>query len=85
MDDQKVLGDQYITTETLYRTYIRETNDVVKFRGASDLESESERTELVEFDTVTDEIRRWSSVSEDECQWFVSVENGVLTYVSPDS
>ena len=29
-DDQKVLEGQYITTETLYKTYIRETNDVVK-------------------------------------------------------
>jgi hypothetical protein len=44
------------------------------FRGASDLESEV--TEPSEFDTVTDEIRRWSSLSEDECQWFV--EDGVL-------
>ncbi len=48
------------------------------FRGASVLESESERTEPVEFDDVTDEIRRWSSVSEDEYQRFVSVEDGVL-------
>ncbi len=48
------------------------------FRGASVLESESERTDPDEFDVVTDEIRRWSSVSEDECQWFVSVEDGVL-------
>ena len=33
-------------------------------------------TDPAEFDTVTDasEIRRWSSVSEDEYQWFVSVE-----------
>jgi hypothetical protein len=39
------------------------------FRGASALEpQESEMTETVEFDPVTDEIRRWSSVSEDECQ-----------------
>ena len=30
MDAQKVLEDQYITAETLYKTYIRETNDVVK-------------------------------------------------------
>ena len=48
------------------------------FRGGSALESESERTEPAEFDAVTDEIRRWSSVSEDECQRFVSVEDGVL-------
>ena len=48
------------------------------FRGASALESEPERTEPAEFDAVTDEIRRWSSVSEDECQRFVSVEDGVL-------
>jgi hypothetical protein len=49
------------------------------FRGASTLEpQESDMTETGEFDTVTDEIRRWSSVSEDECQWFVCVEDGVL-------
>ena len=33
-------------------------------------------TEAAEFDTVTDEIGRWSSLSEDECQRFV--EDGVL-------
>ena len=47
-------------------------------RGASALESESEMTESAEFDVVTDEIRRWSSVSEDKCQRFVCVEDGVL-------
>jgi hypothetical protein len=95
MDAQKVLEHQYITAETLYKTYIREANDVVKFptrqmsplktqklsggsrmfRGASVLECEV--TESAEFDTVTDEIGRWSSLSEDECQWFVE-DNGVL-------
>jgi hypothetical protein len=97
-----VLENQYITAETLYKTYIRETNDVVKlstrqmspdqqkkqklsgtsrmFRGASALEpQESEMTEAAEFDSVTDEIRMWSSVSEDECQWFVCVEDGWCT------
>ena len=94
MDAQKVLEHQYITAETLYKTYIREVNDVVKlstrqmslrktqklsggsrmFRGASALESEV--TEAAEFDTVTDEIGRWSSLSEDEYQRFV--EDGVL-------
>ncbi len=44
------------------------------FRGASALECEV--TEVPEFDTVTDEIGRWSSLSEDECQRFV--EDGVL-------
>jgi hypothetical protein len=98
-----VFENQYITAETLYKTYIREANAVVKsqcrhvkcrrahqkkqklsgtsrmFRGASALEpQESEMTEPVEFDPVIDEIRRWSSVSEDECQRFVCVENGVL-------
>jgi hypothetical protein len=33
-------------------------------------------TEAAEFDAVTDEIRRWSSLSEDECQRFV--EDGIL-------
>ena len=90
MDAQTVLEDQNITTETLYKTYIREANDVVKlstrqmstgqqkkkklsgtsrmFRGASALEpQESEMTEPAEFDAFTDEIRRWSSLSADEC------------------
>ena len=49
------------------------------FRGASALEpQESEMTEPAEFDAVTDEIRRWSSLSADECQRFVCVEDGVL-------
>jgi hypothetical protein len=94
MDAQKVLEHQYITAETLYKTFIREANDVVKFatrqmsplktqklsggsrlfRGASTLECEV--TESAEFDTVTDEIGRWSSLSEDEYQRFV--EDGVL-------
>jgi hypothetical protein len=30
MDDQKVLEKLYITGETLYKTYMRETNAVVK-------------------------------------------------------
>jgi hypothetical protein len=30
MDAQKVLEHQYITAETLYKTYIREANDVVQ-------------------------------------------------------
>ena len=41
------------------------------FRGASALECEV--TEAAEFDTVTDEIGRWSSLSEDECEWFVEM------------
>jgi hypothetical protein len=44
------------------------------FRGASALECEV--TETVEFDAVTDEIGRWSSLSEDEYQRFV--KDGVL-------
>ena len=52
------------------------------FRGASVLEpQESEMTEPTEFDTVTDEIRRWSSLSEDECQRFVCAEDGVLNEI----
>jgi hypothetical protein len=37
---------------------------------------EGEVTDTSEFDTVTDEIRKWSSLSADECQRFV--EDGVL-------
>ena len=44
------------------------------FRGASALEPEV--TESGEFYAVNDEIRRWSSLSEGECQRFV--EDGVL-------
>ena len=39
---------------------------------------EVEVTETVEVDTVSDEIRRWSSLSEDEYQRFVTTEDGVL-------
>ena len=35
-------------------------------------------TDPVDFDTVSDEIRRWSSLSEDRFQCFVSDEDGVL-------
>ena len=35
-------------------------------------------TESVEVDAVSVEIRRWSSLSEDEFQIFVTVEDGVL-------
>ncbi len=34
-------------------------------------------TESVEVDTVSDEIRRWSSLSEDEFHLFVTTEDGV--------
>ncbi len=43
------------------------------FRGVSALESEV--SEPVEVDPVSDEIRRWSNLSEDECQCFVSAED----------
>jgi hypothetical protein len=46
------------------------------FRGVSALESEV--TEPADFDAVSDEIRRWSSLSENECQCFVSADDGVL-------
>ena len=40
---------------------------------------ESEVTESVEFDAVIDEIRRWSSLSEDEYQRFVTTYRGWCT------
>ncbi len=46
------------------------------FRGVS--ARESEVAESDEFDSVTELIRRWSSLPEDECQWFLSVNDGVL-------
>ncbi len=42
------------------------------------LESEVTDTEPVDFNVVSDEIWRWSSLSEDEYQCFVIVEDGVL-------
>ena len=39
---------------------------------------ESEVTESAEFDAVSDEIHRWSSLSEGEYQRFVGVEDGEL-------
>ena len=63
--------------ETLYMTYLREANDVLKlttprqsprkkqkFSGGFRGVSvlESEVTESSEFDAVNDEIRRWSSL-----------------------
>ena len=44
--------------------------------GGSPSALEPEVTESGEFYAVNDEIRRWSSLSEDECQRFV--EDGVL-------
>ncbi len=48
----------------------------VQFRGVSFLESEV--SESVEVNPVSDEIRRWSNLSEGECQSFVSGEDGIL-------
>ncbi len=36
---------------------------------------ESEVSDPVEVDPVSDEIRRWSNLSEGECQCFVSAED----------
>ncbi len=43
---------------------------------------ESEVSEPAEADPVSDEIRRWSNLSEDECQRFVTAED---FFNSPDS
>jgi hypothetical protein len=43
---------------------------------------ESEVSEPSEVDPVSDEIRRWSNLSEGECQCFVSTED---FFNSPDS
>jgi hypothetical protein len=43
---------------------------------------ESEVSEPGEVDPVSDEIRRWSNLSEDECQRFVSAED---FFNSPDN
>jgi hypothetical protein len=44
--------------------------------GVSALEPEV--TEYAEFYVVSDEIHKWSSLSEGECLCFVSAEHGVL-------
>ena len=71
MDAQKVFKHQYITSETLYMTYLRETNDVVKLttprqspRKKQKLSGgfrgvsdlEVEVTESVEVDEVSDDF-----------------------------
>ncbi len=43
---------------------------------------ESEVSETPEVDPVSDEIRRWSNLSEGECQCFVSAED---FFNSPDN
>ena len=54
----------------------RNYHEIRGFRGGRALESEV--TDPDEVDAVSDEIRRWSSLSEGECQCFVSVEDGIL-------
>ena len=48
----------------------------------SDLDSEV--SEPAEVDPVSDEIRRWSNLSDDECQRFVSAEDFFNSPDSPD-
>ena len=53
MDAQKVLEHQYITTETLYKTYIREANDVLKLtRQHLDCRHTRNRTCQEDFDLI---------------------------------
>ena len=47
MDAQKVLEKQYITAETLYKTYIREANDVVKLSTRQMSTGPAEEEEIV--------------------------------------
>ncbi len=45
---------------------------------------ESEVSESSEVDPVSDEIRRWSNLSEDECHCFVSSEDFFNSLDSPE-
>jgi hypothetical protein len=45
---------------------------------------ESEVSEAGEVDPVSDEIWRWSKLSEDECQCFVSAEDFFNSLDSPE-
>jgi hypothetical protein len=56
--------------------YVNVNGEKQKMHTFSESFTHHVETEPTEFDPVTDEIRRWSSVSEDECQWFVCVEDG---------
>ena len=47
MDAHKVLEKQYITVETLYKTYIREGNDVVKLSTRQMSTVPAEEAEIV--------------------------------------
>ena len=47
MDTQKVLEKQHITAETLYKTYIRESNDVVKLSTRQMSTVPAEESEIV--------------------------------------
>jgi hypothetical protein len=47
MDAQKVFENQYITAETLYKTYIRGSNDVVKLSTRQMSTVPAEESEIV--------------------------------------
>jgi hypothetical protein len=72
MDDQKVFKKKYITVETLYKTYIRESNDVVKFvtRQMSPLHQENQKLSR----SGTSTIFRGASVLESESEMTESSE-----------
>jgi hypothetical protein len=62
MDVQKVTHRQYITVETLYMTYLRKTNDVLKM------------TTPRQVDTEEEEIFRKISLCELSSRYCVNVE-----------
>ena len=59
--------DRQITTETLYMTYLRETNDILYFEVDNTSTVDTKEAEII-----------WSSLSEIEYYRFVSTEDGVL-------
>ena len=72
MDDQE--------GNTPYKCTVHRYHDLHKWVGG-DVPSQTTGDGSVDFDVVRDEIRRWSSLSEDEYQWFVGTEDGVLNEV----
>ena len=61
-----------------YESFVRLVDTFVFGDGGRGSERRGGILSTVGEDTSTDEIRRWSSLSEDECQRVVSVEDGVL-------
>jgi hypothetical protein len=86
---EKVLQYEYSTSETWIKwcdvtnitsnVVTQETKHLRRISWCECSWVRSDWPESVNFDTVSDEIRRWLSLSGDKCQFFVSVEDGWCT------